>query len=194
VARKRDQATERRHMIYRDQHGRLWDASFDIMGMGSCGPKNPRGWRAPLVPPDAYLREETEKPGMFIIDYDGWINNLKERQQAFENEQALWADRLEKPPEHKAVQRMTGLGPYPFQMVQAAKAGNRWVLGKTDKVPKWAEAYRPWWDRSTITNPTPELSTEFPDAEDDHEEELELVGATPVKRGPGRPPKVPVEQ
>lgn len=177
MARKREQAKERKAMIYRDQHGRLWDASFDIMGMGSCGPKTPRNWKAPLVPPDCYLKEDIDKPGMFTIDYDSWINNLKERQMAFENEQQMWADRLEKSPDHKAVARMTGRGPYPYQMVQAAKAGNRWTLGKTDKVPQWAEAYRPWWDQSTITNPAPEMSEEFPDADGDVDFDADSIGA-----------------
>lgn len=141
MAQTLTQAQRRRPQKLFDQHGRKWHTTLDIVANGPCAPINPDGWGAPLLPPQKYVKFQSEN-GMpsVTIDYDFWIAELTEAHKTYD--QKLYDDALllfgEGGPKHyeersPALLRYTGLPPQPIEPVKAAKQGNKWVLGLTEK-------------------------------------------------------------
>lgn len=193
MPRKREQRLERFAQIWLDQHGREWETTYDQMGRGTTGvhtaygnpgrhprsqPEAPRGtpWRAPIYPPQPYMREDPQRPGRFEIDYNTWILELTQRHKEYDNERRHWANVFDKDANSSEVRLQAGAGPTPLDLVKACRAGNKWVLGlvPAEKVPTWAEPYRRYWE------PEPPIELAYPDA-DDYGDAAELDdGSTPV--------------
>lgn len=141
MPRKRDQRKERRCLIYRDQHGRSWEVTYDMQGLGTTGGKTPYKWTAPVLPPDAYFLEFEDRPLLFEIDYPRWISDLEQRGQEYRNERTMLARNMDKDEDSLAVRNALGKAPYPADLAKACRAGNKWALGLT---PNWREKFPPW--------------------------------------------------
>lgn len=138
MAKEMSQTERRQPLTMTDQHGRLWESTLDVTSMGTCAPINPRGWNAPLSVPMNYVRHQGKKDvTRVIIDYDRWIEDLKEAHLAYEaliqhlaQEVAPNAvlELIERPT--PSFLRLVGPMPMPVELVIAAKQGNGWVLGK----------------------------------------------------------------
>lgn len=176
-----------------DQHGRKWETTIDFIANGPCGPINPKGWNAPLRVPTKYLKFQPENAMELVIDYDSWIPNVEEAWRVWD--QLLYDDAIllfgtegvkaytEKKPE---LLRHTGPHPEHVELIKAAKAGNKWVLGikkpdgSTYPMPSWAE---PFIAKSAA------VEESYPDVEDldkygDVEEEFDPKAVGGKKENP----------
>lgn len=151
---KWDQAGKRKTVQFTDQHGRAWTAVKDVFTDTNIGPLYPSGWTPvkyqgrDLLPPDNMYRFNDSKPGTFVIDYDAWRQTLMGAHQQWAQQAGSYAaamygdkamDALENPT--PALLNMLGPKPMPIELVEAMQEGNKWILGLTEKKPKWAEEF-----------------------------------------------------
>jgi hypothetical protein len=135
------QAKQRREMMFRDQHGRRYHATIEIKSGHPCGPIAPQ-FQAPLATPMKYLGLSTdpERPYDLNIKYDAWLADLRTDRAEWEAEcrklaRALYRDKYDPKDAFTAeVVSVVGAPPQHIEPVLAAKQGNRWVLGLTDRV------------------------------------------------------------
>lgn len=135
---QRDQRSEQ---MFTDQHGREYHASIEKKTMHPTGPIQPQ-FRAPLMPPMKYieLSKDRRRPYDLRINYDQWIADLRtghtEWKRAGEqlamkvHGDAYDPDR----PFTRQVLEVIGPKPQHVEPVIAAKQGNAYVLGLTDRV------------------------------------------------------------
>lgn len=182
------QPDKRRHMRFTDQHGRKWGGIIEIKTGQPAGPIQPLDFNPPLDVPQHFLRFDPLEPNIIEIDYAAWIRSLEDakhkwNQRLIDRAQRLYGDqagKYVKKPSQELLE-ITGPEPHPVEPVQAAAAGNRWVLGLTPIRPKWADAFFPAEGElrqrrtatvSAIDSDTAEAWREqFPDADGDSEEE-----------------------
>lgn len=167
-----------------DQHGRPWECTIDFIANGPCSPINPK-FSTPLDYPQKYLRFQPEDSGRLKILYDEWINDLEVGwkdwdTRLYDDSIMLFGQAGLKMYEDRApaLMRHTGPAPLPVDLVKGAKAGNKYMLGLTDKMPEWVKALMP---SQQVAEP------EFPDAEDEIDkygdvEEIADPNATGGKR------------
>lgn len=160
----------RRNHTMSDQHGRKWETTLDFIANGPCGPINPKGWSAPLSVHTKYLKFQPEDASNLLIEYDRWIEDTENAWKDYDTR--LYNDAImlfgaqgpkayrEKSPE---LVRHTGPSPEPVELIKAARAGNKWVLGLKRQdgsdypIPEWAE---PFIRKAEVAK------EEFPDVED----------------------------
>jgi hypothetical protein len=140
----KSQADQRRHTTFRDQHGRKYSAVTEKETGDPVGAISPVDWAAPLLVPQKYLKAVPGEAGVLAIDYDEWIVDCVDAKQRYDDTArnyavAMYGEQaaavIENPtPE---LTQLVGPAPFPVELVQAAKAGNRWILGFADKVPGW---------------------------------------------------------
>lgn len=180
---------DRTYLKAKDQHGRKWGALISKRTMAPVGAIEPLGWTAPFMPAQQYIKwrvGEEEIGYSVFIDYDAMV---RDREVALRD----WNQRLvevgfkmngqafdaRKPtPE---VLALVGPKPHPKEIPLAAQAGEPWVLGLSDRKPRWAQTFFP----ETVHDPLAFLQQTDDDASDDEPEAV----VAPVKRGPGRPRK-----
>ena len=146
MARELDQAARRAHITMTDQFGRRWNSTQDIIARGTCAPINPN-FVDPLNTPQKYLKADVTTLSLYV-DLEAWTNDLEYAHKTYE--QKLMDDSLmlfgengmrmytERAP---ALLRYTGEPPQPLEPVKAAMQGNKFCLGLTDAMPKWAEKH-----------------------------------------------------
>ena len=173
------QPDKRRNQRFTDQHGRTWNSSIEIKTGHPTGVMEPTWTKgltqlAPngakvryavptyLIPPTGYVKPGPEH-GQLVVDYDHWVGDLKEGWKE-------WRSRIQKleikfhgdkaNPEHPSAQTLdlAGQPPMRLELVLAMRAGNRWALGLSPKMPKWAKELVP-------TDTLAEM--DFPDAEEE---------------------------
>ena len=197
TGRKRSlQAEKRRAALWTDQHGRAWAAEMDVKVMRPCTPLRPFGWKAPILPPPAFIQfVDTLGQPQITIDYAAWRQHqgalasewnadlLDIAQRMFPNS---WAREVQD--QNPLLLAKMGPMPYSVEFVRAAEQENRWVLGLSTKRPAWVT------DALLATIPTPKrvapdggTLAAFPDADDD--DDTDDVPTVTAKRGPGRPRK-----
>lgn len=136
------QRNQRRNgTIFRDQHDRRYHAVIELKTGHPCGPLEPQ-FTAPLMPPLNYMRVgmSAERPYDVVIDYARWIADLR-------SEANEWRARGEKlarlvhgekydanAPFTRQVLEELGPPPQHVEPVIAARQGNKYVLGLTDRV------------------------------------------------------------
>lgn len=185
---KWSQASERFYGIFTDQHGRKWGAECEKKTRHPCGPPlAPYKWRAPLHVPGKYIAITNTAAQEVTIQYERWITDLRQahadyRQAALARAIQLYGN---KGPEalknnDQTLMDLVGQAPESVKGVQAARAGNKWVLGLS-KVRPTAE-----WVDEAFPVPAPIDTDDFSDPDDDFSEPEE-VAAAPKRRG--RPPK-----
>ena len=143
------QASVRNFRIFRDQHGREYQAVCEQRTGHPTGPLSPT-FRAPLHTPKKYIYISDTPRALLYIHYEGWLADLTRAHEDYEVElytaaSAMYADKAAEavadPP--KALIMRVGKGPRPLAPVQAAAAGNKWVLGMSDVKPAAAEKFFP---------------------------------------------------
>lgn len=140
----RTQSKELRYVVFTDQHKREWETTWDTRGMGTCGPTNPKGWTAPVMPPSHCLAEHEDRPKEFTINYSKWLGENREHQRRYSDEIRTWAQRMKLSIKDPDVIEMVGKPPTPVDLILACQSGNKWALGLVpmDQVPPWAEPFR----------------------------------------------------
>ena len=187
MAKEHSQSDRRRYHKMIDQHGRDWETTLDFIANGPCAPITPR-FNSPLDIPSKYVKFNPEDTARLRIDYDPWIADLEEAHRDWDRrlyDDAIMLFGAQGPRAYKdrvpELTRHTGPAPTPVDLVKGAKAGNKFMLGLTDKMPAWAEALIP----KVVA-----VVEEFPDADEidkygDFEEETdpEAIGGkvTPKK-------------
>lgn len=132
------QDQRRRNITVHDQHGRSYDAVIEIATGSRVGPLNPLGWRSPLPTPDRFILHVRNDPYRVQIDYDAWAASVVAARETYEERRRKAALEIsaqgtvqdvlrQNPPELVDI-----VGPPPnvppIEAVQAARAGNRWIL------------------------------------------------------------------
>lgn len=181
------QASMRDFRFFTDQHGREWGADCEKQTGEPCGPLSPK-FRAPMLPPPKYVQITDVRRGRIHINYDLWIHEQRMGHEEYERFALMQANRMfgERGPDEvrklltprqgempdPALLHTVGEPPEAVERVLAAQAGNRWVLGLSEKKPSWAEKYFP----APKPKMTPEIARKlFPDAEDEDEQEEPVI-------------------
>jgi hypothetical protein len=147
MARKdrKSQRARRRHMKFRDIHGRRWGAEVEKETGEPTGAIQP-DFKAPIYPPPAYLGTDADNIGLLVINYELWLTQTEERiakrQEQLEGYAvAMYPDPTEAiknpPPELRRV-----VGPEPEvhpDLIRACMDENDWVLGRDPVMPEWAK-------------------------------------------------------
>jgi hypothetical protein len=167
-----------------DPHGRRWFATMEKETMAPTGVIQPC-FEAPLIPAPKYLRPGgLQNPTRLDIDYDTAIADLEEKHREWNRRLRLAAQKMygekagesiENPPPE--LMHVVGEPPEPTEPLEAAREGNRWVLGFSSAMPAWA---KPFFERKQRdAEEAAKRGQRFPDAEEDEGEqpETELVGA-----------------
>jgi hypothetical protein len=158
------QETKRRYEEFRDQHGRIWRANIEIKTGDPCENLQPSGWTAPIgpdwfvgkmIPPEDVVkmvpaRMRARRGYQVQIDYDLWMQKVEERRVDYQTKIAQIAEGMTKGSgrtleliENPSKELLKFVGPAPFPpllFIQAAAAGNAWMLGDADLVPAKAQA------------------------------------------------------
>ena len=142
------QPERRRYRTFTDQHGRLWGTAIEVSSGHSCGPWEAK-FEAPWLPDAKYLRHHSTDDRLVLIDYDRNVRDAKEAMDAYDDLRlkvamdqygSAFTSKLgkthdEDPPELK---QLVGAPPFPVAWSEAAQEGNKWVLGFSNIIPKWA--------------------------------------------------------
>jgi len=170
----RDQQDERQVVVFTDQHGREWIATVEIWTMHPVDEPRPNGWTAPVLPPPQYFRYSTTRHGVCRIDYDAWLEDLRQLHAAWESDVLELMRRLKLPREEAEAE--VGRKPLDPRLVMAMQAGNKWILG----IPRGRDAAgrpiyypQPPWAEGLLPEPRKEVVLEFPDIEAEEFEDLE---------------------
>lgn len=144
------QPDKRRPQRFTDQHGRKWSGTIEIASGMPTGPVTPLDFEPPLEVPQEFLKYDPMEPNFVKIDYAEWIASLTRAKAKWEQKLIIRARTLYGEQAGKYIQKpspelldMTGPEPSPVEPVQAAAAGNRYVLGLTPLKPKWATKFFP---------------------------------------------------
>lgn len=186
MGKELSQSDRRRNHRAFDRHGRQWETTIDFIANDACAPINPC-FTSPLDIPSKYVKLDPKSISSLLIDYDRWIQDLEDGYKDWD--QRLYDDAImlfgaqgpraykERVPE---LTRHTGPAPLPVDLVKGARAGNKYMLGLTDKMPSWVEAVMP---------KVVEVVQEFPDVDDldkygDEEEEADPEATGGKKTNP----------
>lgn len=182
------QADLRSYRTYRDQHGRTWGASVENRTSAPCGPMEPR-FKAPLYPPDKYIRITDPYGGDVRINYDQWESDQREAHAEYDQMLMLRANEKFGAGAWDAVQRkdpvllaIVGNPPDPIEPIWAMRDGEPWILGLSDRMPK---SLAPFFRSQQAERPR------FVSAEEEEEQEERapapsLTGDYPIYRPPGQ--------
>lgn len=142
--------------MFRDQWGREWEGEMDQQAVrywkghaplpvwvGHLLPK----FRAPILPPHEVLTPKVHSLSEIVVDCEKWRAMLREGQRvhrefmhtivrALHPSNAL---EIMKDPTPE-VRELAGTEPLPLLIVRAIERGDRYLLGFTDKKPKWLDA------------------------------------------------------
>jgi hypothetical protein len=171
MAKIRTQADRRQISTVMDQHGRKYRVFVEKDTMHPCSPPAPKDWappllagRTPFVAPENYLFYPKDDPFSMTIDYDRWIADLEQQHKSYEERLStaavmMYGSQAAQALENKNPELLRFVGPPPMAVepIKAAKAGNKFVLGLSDKMPTWATPF--------FTAPAKAVE-EFPDVED----------------------------
>lgn len=205
MAREQDlgQTGTQRAGTVTDQHGRKWSCSIDKKSGFPRGIIQPKGWRAPWLPPQGpdTFKFDPNEPSRFTINYEGLLQERLEGAAEYDRDRETKAVTRgwdpDDPEKQEALDKLCG----PRRTLQrpevvvACMQGDRWVLGLTDVVnPKVAKFIPPKVNRrEAMLSKFPDFTVPDPDLEArmDIEEAVD-PDATPRGRvAVTRTPKVP---
>lgn len=147
-----DQSQQRRYKVVHDQHGRRWGGSFELKSGDFTGKieylehmwseriKDPSGVHPPWLPDQNYIRPVPDEANRVHIDYAGLERQFRHEMTEYQK-QAMRVG-LKKhgdmynpdAPITRDVLSIIGNPPIAVDVVIAARQGNPWLLGKTDRV------------------------------------------------------------
>jgi hypothetical protein len=181
--------TRRPGTLY-DQHNRPWSASIDKKSGYPVGVIQPKGWRAPWLPPQGpeIFRFNKDEPTRFTLNYE-WLleQRLQDLKQYDEERQKAALVRgwdPTDPEKQEALDALVGARDK-FQspeVIAACMQGNAWILGLSPVVDKRLEKFIPkkvdrkaallskFADYSTI--PDEETAERLMDLEEEHDPEV----------------------
>ena len=136
---KFSQASLRMFRIFTDQWGREYNADCERKTQHPCGPYAAR-YRAPLHIPAKYIVIVDTVRAKVVIDTHRWIADLLEEHAMYWREVHIWAkekagvkalDLYDREAGRVDPQLIpfVGTAPMPIEVIQALRAGNRWLLG-----------------------------------------------------------------
>lgn len=184
------QPDKRRTMRFTDQHGRKWIGTIELSSGLPTGPIRPVDFKPPLLVPQEFIEYDPMEPNFIKINYAKWLRSLEDARRNWEQKlisraERMYGDQAGKYIKKPSQELLAAVGPEPLppEPVQAAAAGNKWVLGLSPVKPAWAEAFFPDDDipvnKRRNRNVTPvdgevEAWREaYPDAEEPEEDEDE---------------------
>lgn len=154
----------------RDQHGREWGAIVENKTGHPVAPPAPKGWSAPVLPPEKYVQPLPGDSGELFIDYLAWHRDLVAAFAQYEERRiGLAHQRNPEDPEKllrsptRFFEKVVGDRPLSPDVARACIAGNRWILGLSEARPAWADDLLP---KPALAEPEV-LRAEFPDAEEE---------------------------
>jgi hypothetical protein len=127
--------------FFRDQHGRRYHAEIELKTGHPCGPLVP-SYRAPLVVPQQYLTlsNDPENPTRLTINYTAWESDARAARRDWEQEGRsralkMYGDAYDpRKPFGQDVLDIIGPAPSAVEPIIAARQGNSWVLGLSDRI------------------------------------------------------------
>ena len=136
---KFSQASLRMFRIFTDQWGREYNADCERKTQHPCGPYAAR-YRAPIYPPAKYIVIIDTVRAKVVIDTHRWIADLIDEHGMYWREVHTWAKEKAGVKALDLYNRETGrvdpqllafvgIAPMPIEVIQAMRAGNRWLLG-----------------------------------------------------------------
>lgn len=160
------QPDKRRSQRFTDQHDRKWSGIIEIKSGLPTGPIRPLDFNPPLDVPQEFIEYDPMEPSSIKIRYEKWIAALEDAKRKWEQRlvdraQEMFGDQagkyIKKPTSE--LLRRVGPEPKPVEPVQAAAAGNKWVLGLTPIKPKWAEKFFPEDEKELVHARRDRIST-----------------------------------
>lgn len=153
--------------VFTDQHGRKWEAPIEKATGHPCSHVTPK-FTAPYLPDQQYFTYDNYERNKLTIDYDRAIADAKAAFTAWEDllyqfALASYRDKAgeamrEPTPE---MLRYAGAKPASYKIPEAAKAGNKWILGLTDVKPTWAQEHFPTRVSTLPTDLPPDTDPEL---------------------------------
>lgn len=144
------QPDKRRPQRFTDQHGRKWSGTIEIKSGVATGPISPLDFTPPLDVPQQFIQYDKMEPNAIKVNYAMWITALEQAKRDWQarlvsRAREIYGDQAGKFIKNPSAELLQAVGPEPLPVepVQAAAAGNRWVLGLTPIKPKWAETFFP---------------------------------------------------
>jgi hypothetical protein len=145
-----DQPSGRRAATVFDQHKRPWACYIDKRSGYPVGVIQPKGWRAPWLPPQGeYFHFDQNDPTKFVINYERLLQERVAASDEFDKDRSRAAlvrgwDPLD-PEKQEALDLIVGRreGLQRPEVVKACIDGNPWVLGLTDVVDERVAKYIP---------------------------------------------------
>jgi hypothetical protein len=127
--------------FFRDQHGRRYHAEIELKTGHPCGPLVPQ-YRAPLVVPQQYLTlsNDPENPTKITVNYTKWEADARAARKDWEAEGRsralkMYGDAYDpRKPFGQDVLDIIGPAPSAVEPIIAARQGNSWVLGLSDRI------------------------------------------------------------
>lgn len=141
----------RRYAVFTDQHGREYGATVEGDTGHPCSPidfrhRTPSGNLPPWIPDAKYLQFDPLKQGQVTIDYESALADRRAALSHWEDlilkfAVAMFGEKAAAEVENPSPTLIALVGPKPPvpDLVEACQQGNKWALGFTDAMPKWAE-------------------------------------------------------
>lgn len=152
------QQSRRSYMQVKDPHGRVWGVTVETRDgeFHQVSPFDPVGWAAPWYPPNQYMALQVENfQPRAVIDYTRLIADRKVAEREYRRSarrvgqklhgQAFRAE-MERTPTAQMLE-VIGSPPHPWQLADAARRGDRWILGLTDTPNEKLARFLPSPDR-----------------------------------------------
>lgn len=177
--------------FFRDQHGRRYHAEIELKTSHPCGPLVPQ-YRAPLVVPQHYLTlvNDPENPTKLRVDYPRWEADARASRKEWEQEGRsralkMYGDAYDpRKPFGQDVLDIIGPAPSAVEPIIAARQGNSWVLGLTDRIDlRLAKYFEPEQLDPQFRPEEPDFrDAQIDDLEDEEEAQKEVIRAADRKR------------
>ena len=163
-----------------DQFGRRWGVPVEKETFAPAGPFEPLGWRAPWYPPAKYFRLDPDTPHLVKIDLAQLVADQKAAHQEYQAQLRRAGVAIHghahdpNAAPTKEVLDIIGTPPWPWEIAEAARRGDKWILGLSAEVNEALAKLLPS-KRST----------------EDLEFDEELLGETLPLRGRAKPEGTP---
>jgi len=168
-----DQSRKRSYAIYTDQHDRPWGAIIENKTGDPCGPLEPQGWHAPILPLDKFVTINSRQRKLFIR-YEDIILDIEDANRDWEESLREHARKMYGMQATAMIANPTPelldlVGPRPKarrEIWEAAMQGNKWVLGQAKNKPAWAEEFLPTISLQQKARKV-EITRKYPDADEE---------------------------
>lgn len=137
------QPKDRAGTTFYDDFGRPYSVEMDRRTMASVGLPTPR-FAAPFYVPFQHLKERPDQLGRFFIDFEGWIQEVRNAQDERNRQLQRLAmdmapnnvgDVLANPRHFPAILRALGDEPLSDRFIRALRVGHPWATGEAQADP-----------------------------------------------------------